>query len=83
MQETSRVPGSAQVPATKKEHMKQIVEQLERNLAEVQNVAQGFGTAAGFKTLPSFPSLLHAAKRRQALFVVAARTFGPAPTSAA
>ncbi len=83
MQETLRLRGSARVPATNKEHMKQILEQLERNLADTHNVVQGFGTAAGFGTPPDFPLLFKIAKRHQALFVVAVPTFGAAPTSAA
>ena len=82
MQKTLRMPGSARVPAASKEPMAQLLAQLERTLADVQNVAQGFGTAAGFATPPDVPSLFKAAKRHQALFVVAVRTFGAAPTSA-
>ena len=83
MQKTLRLPGSARVPAANKEHMAQLLEQLERTLGAVQSVAQGYETAAGFATPPDLPSLFKAAQRHQALFVVAVRTFGAAPTSAA
>jgi hypothetical protein len=83
MQKTMRMPGSARVPASNREHMAQLLEQLERTLTDVQNVAQGIGTAAGFAIPPDVPSLFKAAKLHQAFFVVAVRTFGVAPTSAA
>ena len=75
IQKTMRLPGAAKIPDAQKNPLREILAALEALLLEVQPVATGRDFAAGFTAPQLEKTLLEKAKKHQALFVVAAKTY--------
>ena len=75
IQKTMRLPGAAKIPDAQKNPLREILAALEALLLEVQPVATGRDFAAGFTAPQQEKTLLEKAKKHQALFVVAAKTY--------
>ena len=75
IQNTMRLPGSADVPDVQARPLSEILTKLMDLYREVQDVSSGRATAAGFTVPDMEKKLLDSAKRHQALFAAASKTY--------
>ena len=75
VQKTMRLPGATRIPQAQKVPLCEILAKLEALHHEVQLVSTGRADATGFTVPEQERTLSESAKKHQALFAVAAKTY--------